>query len=150
MKRLLVSLVAVLALASLVVTGCSQSAPAPAPTKAAEPAKAAEPTKAAAPAAQPTAAAPAAASKTSWPEKGKSITCIVASDAGGSSDVGARLISAYIEKELGVSIQVVNKPGAGWQVGLTELSKAKPDGYTFGMAVMPQANTIYLDPERKA
>lgn len=152
MKRLLVSLVAVLALASLVVVGCSQSAPAAAPTKAAEPAKAAEPTKpaAAAPAAQPTAAAPAAAAKSNWPEKGKSITCIVASDAGGSSDVGARLLAPLIEKELGVPVQVVNKPGAGWQVGLTELAKAKPDGYTFGMAVLPQVNTIYLDPERKA
>ncbi len=152
MKRLLVSLVAVLALASLAVAGCSQSAPAPAPTKAAEPAKAAAPAATAAPAAaQPTAAAAApAAATTSWPEKGKSITCIVGSDAGGSSDVGARLITPLIEKELGVPVQVVNKPGAGWQVGLTELAKSKPDGYTFGMAVLPQANTIYLDPERKA
>jgi tripartite-type tricarboxylate transporter receptor subunit TctC len=149
MKRLLVSLVAVLAVASLVVVGCSSAAPAAAPTKAAEPAKAAAPA-AAAPAATTAPAAAPAAAKTNWPENGKSITCIVASDAGGSSDVGARLISPLIEKELGVPIQVVNKPGAGWQVGLTELAKAKPDGYTFGMAVMPQANTIYLDPERKA
>jgi len=150
MKRILVSMVAILALASLVVVGCSQSAPAAAPTKAAEPAKAGEPTKAAAPAAQPTTAASAAAAKSNWPEKGKPITIIVASDAGGSSDIGARLLAPLIEKELGVPVQVVNKPGAGWQVGLTELAKAKPDGYTFGMAVLPQANTIYLDPERKA
>lgn len=146
LKRLLVSLAATVAAASLVLTACSS--PAPTPTQAPAAPKAAEPTKAAAPAAAQPTAAPAA--KAAWPEKGKAITVIVGSDAGGSSDVGARLLAPLMEKELGTPVQVVNRPGAGWQVGLTELSKAKPDGYTIGYTIMPQTNTIYLDPERKA
>lgn len=55
-----------------------------------------------------------------------------------------------MEKELGVPIQVVNKPAGGQQEGLTELAKSKPDGYTIGMTSMPQAISIYSDPERKA
>lgn len=151
-RGLVASIAATVAAASLILTACGGGAPA-APTQA--PSKPAEPTKAAAPAGQPT-TAPAAqptaapAAKANWPEKGKSITLIVGSDAGGSSDVGARLIAPGMEKELGVPVNVVNKPGAGWQVGLTELANAKPDGYTFGMTVMPQTNTIYLDPDRKA
>ena len=154
MKRgFLASLTAALAVAGLTLTACGGAAATPttAPAKPAEPTKAAAPaaapTTAAAPAAQPT-AAPAA--KAAWPEKGKPITLIVGSDAGGSSDVGARLLSPHMEKELGSPVNVVNKPGAGWQVGLTELANSKPDGYTFGMTVLPQTNTIYLDPERKA
>jgi tripartite-type tricarboxylate transporter receptor subunit TctC len=33
-----------------------------------------------------------------------------------------------LEKELGTSVQVVNKAGAGSQVGLAELAASKPDG----------------------
>jgi tripartite-type tricarboxylate transporter receptor subunit TctC len=32
--------------------------------------------------------------------------------------------------ELGVPVQGVNKPGASGQIGLTDLTRAKPDGYT--------------------
>ena len=148
MKRLLILMVAMVVAVSLAIAGCSQAAPAPAATPAPAAPKAAEPTKAAAPAAQPTAAP--AAQKAAWPESGKPMTFIVGSAAGGSSDVGFRVIAAQMEKALGVSIQVVNKPAAGQQEGLTELAKAKPDGYTIGMTNMPQSCTIYLDPERKA
>ena len=36
------------------------------------------------------------------------------------------------------------------QVGWTEMSRAKPDGYTIGFINLPALNTIILDPERKA
>jgi tripartite-type tricarboxylate transporter receptor subunit TctC len=45
---------------------------------------------------------------------------------------------------------VINKVGAGSQVGLTELARQKPDGYYIGCVSMPALNTIILDPERKA
>jgi tripartite-type tricarboxylate transporter receptor subunit TctC len=45
---------------------------------------------------------------------------------------------------------VINRPGAGWQVGTTELTRSKPDGYTIGYAPIPTIITIYLDPDRKA
>lgn len=149
MKRRLVSLAAVVAVAGMMMVGCSQAAPAPAATKAPEAPKAAEPTKAAAPAAaQPTAAA--VAKKVEWPQKGKAITLIMPWGAGGGSDVGARLLTPLMEKDLGTSIEVVNKTGGGSQVGIAELAKAKPDGYTFGMTNLPATPAIYLDADRKS
>lgn len=61
-----------------------------------------------------------------------------------------RVVAAQLEKELGVPVQVVNRPGAGGQVGLTELAQAKPDSYTMGSSVLPAVITTYLDPERKS
>ena len=75
---------------------------------------------------------------------------IVPWDAGGSTDVGFRVVAPVLEKILGQSVQVVNKPGAGSQVGVTELRPAKPDGYTFGNISAPAVQTIYLDPDRQA
>lgn len=156
MKHRSVHIATLLALALLVVA-CSQPAPSPTPTKAAAPAvqptaapaKAVEPTKA--PAAEPTKAAAAAPTKkVDYPVKGRTINIIVPWAAGGSNDVMARIVAPLLEKELGVSVQITNKGGAGSQIGLTELASAKPDGYTVGVIVLPAANTIYLDPERKA
>lgn len=123
-------LVAVAALALLV--GCSAPAApqAPAPTTAAKPAAA--PVK-----------------KVDFPIKGKAITIIVSAQAGGAVDAGARLLAPLLEADLGTPVEVVNKPGAGWQVGLTELALAKPDGYTFGYTPLPNMITLEKDPERK-
>lgn len=151
MRALFVYLLAVLALASLAVAGCTQSTPAPTPTKpAAAPTKAAEATKP--PAAQPTTPAPtaAAAAKLDWPQKGKAITIIVPWAAGSPNDVFARMLAPYLEKELGTPVQVEAKPGAGSQIGMTELAKAKPDGYTLGVNSLETTIATYLDPERKA
>jgi tripartite-type tricarboxylate transporter receptor subunit TctC len=70
--------------------------------------------------------------------------------AGGSTDVGARIVAAIAEKKMGQPIIVTNKVGAGSQIGLTETARAKPDGYFLGFASLPAMNTIILDPERKA
>jgi len=78
------------------------------------------------------------------------ISIMVPSIAGGGTDVGARILAAVAEKKMGQPLVVVNKPGAGTQVGFTELSRQKPDGYYLGFVLLPQINTIILDPERKA
>jgi len=70
--------------------------------------------------------------------------------AGGSTDIGARIVAGIAEKKIGQPIVVVNKVGAGSQVGLTEIARAKPDGYYLGLGSLPALNTIVLDPERKA
>ena len=75
---------------------------------------------------------------------------MVAYPAGGSTDVGARIVAAIAEKELGQSMVVVNKAGAGGQVGWTEMARQKPDGYYIGFVNLPATNTVVLDPERKA
>ena len=78
------------------------------------------------------------------------INLMVAYPAGGSTDVGARILAAVAEKLAGQSIVVVNKGGAGGQVGWTELARQKPDGYNIGFINLPGFNTVILDPDRKA
>ncbi|MGD9880540.1 MAG: tripartite tricarboxylate transporter substrate binding protein, partial [Reyranella sp.] len=80
----------------------------------------------------------------------RAVQLIVAYAAGGSTDVGARILAAAAEKDLGQPITVVNKAGAGGQLGFTEIARARPDGYTLGFINLPAVNTIVLDPERKA
>ena len=75
---------------------------------------------------------------------------MVAFPAGGSTDVGARIVAAIAEKQLGQPIVVVNKGGAGGQVGWTDMARRKPDGYFIGYINLPATNTVILDPERKA
>jgi len=70
--------------------------------------------------------------------------------AGGSTDIGARIVAAIAEKKMRQPIVVTNRGGAGSQIGLTETARAKPDGYTLGLGSFPALNTIVLDPERKA
>jgi len=81
---------------------------------------------------------------------GKPITMIVPWDAGGATDVGARILAAGLEKELGTRVEVVNRGGAASQVGVTELSKAAPTGYTIGFTNLPSSMTPYLDASRNA
>ena len=85
-----------------------------------------------------------------FPIKGKPITIIVPYAAGGVTDTGARLMAAALEKELGTSVQVVNKVGAASQVGLSELVRSTPDGHMLSYAVLPTVTTHYLDPARAA
>jgi len=75
---------------------------------------------------------------------------IVPSSAGGGTDTAARLVAPVMEKDLGVPIEIVNKPGASMQIGVTEALRAKPDGYTIFWSILPTQASIYLDPARKA
>jgi tripartite-type tricarboxylate transporter receptor subunit TctC len=85
-----------------------------------------------------------------FPARGKPITIIVPYAAGGVTDTGARLMAAGLEKELGTSVQVVNKAGAASQIGLTELVRSPPDGYLLSYVVLPTVTTHYLVPGRQA
>jgi tripartite-type tricarboxylate transporter receptor subunit TctC len=85
-----------------------------------------------------------------FPKKGKSIDLIVAFSSGGAVDTAARLIQPVLEKELGTNVEVINKPGAGGQIGYTALTSAKPDGYTIGATGSPSVVVSPLDPARGA
>ncbi len=61
------------------------------------------------------------------------ITLIVPYPAGGGTDIVARTLGAELERELGVSINVVNRAGGGGIVGTTAIAQARPDGYTLGV-----------------
>ena len=80
----------------------------------------------------------------------RTVELMVAFPPGGSTDVGARIVAAIAEKHLGQPMIVVNKGGAGGQVGWTDLARRKPDGYFIGYLNLPATNTVILDPERKA
>lgn len=85
-----------------------------------------------------------------FPAKGRPFTVIVPYPAGGATDIATRMVVDVMKNELGTSIQVVNKPGATSQVGMTELVRSKPDGYTISASPLPAVILTYLDPERKA
>lgn len=80
----------------------------------------------------------------------KPINLMVAFPPGGSTDIGARVLAGIAEKMIGQPIVVVNKGGAGGQVGWTDLIRQKPDGYNIGFINLPATNTVYLDPARQA
>lgn len=94
------------------------------------------------------AAAAGSAGAQSFPTK--PIQLMVAFPPGGSTDVGARIVAAIAEKSLGQPMVVLNKAGAGGQVGWTELTRQRPDGHYIGYLNLPATNTVILDPERKA
>ncbi|CCQ48240.1 bordetella uptake gene (bug) product family protein [Pseudarthrobacter siccitolerans] len=90
------------------------------------------------------------ASAGDFPKKGKTIDLVVAFSSGGAVDTAARLIQPILEKELGTNVEVINKPGAGGQIGYTQLTSAKPDGYTIGATGSPSVVVSPLDPARGA
>jgi len=73
------------------------------------------------------AAGPAGAVDT-WPAK--PLRLILPSAPGGSSDPTARLLAEEMSKRLGQPIAVLNRPGAGGNVGMAEAARAGSDGYT--------------------
>ena len=77
------------------------------------------------------------------------ISVIVSYAAGGGTDLGARTLMPFVEKELGVPMTVINKAGAGGWLGWLDLLGAKPDGYTIAMINTPNLITGYVDPQQK-
>ncbi|MSQ88164.1 MAG: tripartite tricarboxylate transporter substrate binding protein [Betaproteobacteria bacterium] len=60
----------------------------------------------------------------------KPIRLVVPFAPGGSSSIVARAVAAEMEKGLGQSIVIDNKPGGGGNVAMLEVARADPDGYT--------------------
>jgi len=71
------------------------------------------------------------------------VTIIVASTAGGGTDIVSRIVGEQLSKQLGQPFVVDNRPGAGSVTGTEYAAKAAPDGYTLqtglnaSMAVNP-------------
>ncbi len=66
--------------------------------------------------------------------RGKTITYVVATTAGGGYDAYGRMIARYMPKYLpGARIIVRNVPGAGNIIGANAIYTARPDGTTIGM-----------------
>jgi tripartite-type tricarboxylate transporter receptor subunit TctC len=71
---------------------------------------------------------PASTSAQEWPSR--PIRFIVPYPAGGSTDVGARVIGDYLSRALRQQIVVENKSGASGNIGFEAAAKSAPDGYT--------------------
>ena len=63
-----------------------------------------------------------------WPNR--PVRFIVPFPAGGSTDVGARLIGEYLSRSLRRQIVVENKSGANGNIGIETAAKSPADGYT--------------------
>ena len=68
---------------------------------------------------------------------GKDITVIIPKNPGGGTDTTARGIINMMQKDMGnVKFVPVNKPDGNGIVGMADVAKAKPDGYTLGMVTV--------------
>lgn len=65
-----------------------------------------------------------------WPTR--PITILVPWGAGGGTDLITRNLAQYLEKDLGVAVNVINRTGGNGVTGHTAIAEAKPDGYTLG------------------
>ena len=70
-------------------------------------------------------------SQDKWPTK--PIRWIAPYAAGGFADIRARKLAIELGKNLGQTVYVENRAGAGGVIGTDAVAKAAPDGYTIGM-----------------
>jgi len=90
--------------------------------------------------------APALAQTNRFPDR--PVELVVGFTPGGATDLDARAIGPLLEKRLGGTVVVVNRPGAGGEVALASVARARADGNTLGTTNMPGLLTIPI--ERRA
>jgi tripartite-type tricarboxylate transporter receptor subunit TctC len=66
----------------------------------------------------------------------KSIRMIIPFPPGGATDILGRVLAQKLGDQLGQSVVVENRPGAGGAIGSEMTAKAPPDGYTIQMATV--------------
>jgi tripartite-type tricarboxylate transporter receptor subunit TctC len=85
------------------------------------------------------------AAGTDYPNR--TISIVLGVPPGGSTDMGARLLAQFMEKQLKQPVVVVNKTGGAGTVGGYTVTSAKPDGYTIGYfpgsAAVPEVYTYF-------
>jgi len=72
----------------------------------------------------------------------KPIRFVVPFPAGGSTDVGARLIADHLSRVFGQQVYVENKPGANGTIGVEVAAKSAPDGYN----ILVTTDTVLSNP----
>jgi tripartite-type tricarboxylate transporter receptor subunit TctC len=92
---------------------------------------------------------PLSATAQEWPNR--PVRFIVPFPAGGSTDVGARLVGEYLSRSLHQQIVVENKSGANGNIGIETAAKSPADGYTVLVATdavssNPHVYKMNIDP----
>ncbi len=80
-----------------------------------------------------------------FPER--TIRIVVPFAPGGGTDVIARTLAQEMAKDLGGTIIIENKPGAGTIIGTQAVATSEPDGYTLLMATFAHAVNPSLNPK---
>jgi len=97
------------------------------------------------------AAALPVASRSAWAQAypTRPVRIIVPFPAGGSADVGTRIVADYLSRSLGRQFFIENRSGAGGNIGIEAAAKSAPDGYTLlatGNDVVASAPHLNIDP----
>lgn len=73
------------------------------------------------------------------------IEIVVGFVAGGGTDLDARSYARALEQRIGGSVVVTNRPGAGGELALASVARARPDGHTIGTTNFPGLLTIPIE-----
>lgn len=78
----------------------------------------------------------------------KPVRMVVAFPPGGSADINARSVAQQLGKELGATVIIDNRGGAGGNIGAIEVKKSAPDGYTvfYATSAVVLAPSLYANP----
>jgi tripartite-type tricarboxylate transporter receptor subunit TctC len=79
-----------------------------------------------------------------WPTK--PVKVVVPLTAGSATDVMARIVFEEVSKQVGQSIIIENRAGAGNSIGMNAVAKADPDGYT----ILANSSTHTVSPAVRA
>ena len=74
------------------------------------------------------------------------LTVVVPFGPGGTTDIMARILADEFARQLGGSVVVVNTAGAGGSIGMGNVARARPDGYTLAMTTI---GPLVIQPARR-
>ena len=86
---------------------------------------------------------PALAQAPRFPER--PIEIVVGFVAGGGTDLDARSYARALEGRIGGTVIISNRPGAGGELALGAVARARPDGHTIGTTNFPGILTIPIE-----
>ena len=84
----------------------------------------------------------------------KTLTIVVGFAAGGAADHAARVVARQLTQNLGTSVVVENKPGAGGNIAHQSVANAEPDGSVIllgsigPLAIAPHLMKVGYDPQK--